>query len=40
MGALFVAHLKISKAQVVSDFLWSFVFASRDYQKKNIHTVS
>lgn len=39
MGALFVAHLKFSQPEVVSDFLQSFVLTSRDYNKKSIQQV-
>lgn len=39
MGALFVALLKFSKPEVVSDFLRSFVLTSRDYNKKFMQQV-
>lgn len=39
MGALFVALLKFSKPEVVSDFLRSFVLTSRDYNTKFMQQV-
>lgn len=39
MSALFVAHLKFSTSEVVSDFLRSCVLISRDYNNKFIQQV-